>query len=81
MDSDRKFFKKKIAFRKKEVVEGKDLYSSSSKRLRKGKKGAKSKVERGLKPQITTPKAIKRRIKIDDTIILAELAKPGMIRA
>ena len=81
VETDRKFFKKKIAFRKKEVVEGKDLYSSSSKRLRKGKKGAKSKVERGLKPQITTPKAIKRRIKIDDTIILAELAKRMGIKA
>ena len=80
-EPDRKFFKKKIAFRKKEVVEGKDLYSGSSKRLRKGKKGAKSKMDRGLKPQITTPKAIKRRIKIDDTIILAELAKRMGIKA
>ena len=80
-EPDKKFFKKKIAFRKKEVVEGKDLYSGSSKRLRKGKKGAKSKMERGLKPQITTPKAIKRRVKIDDTIILAELAKRMGIKA
>ena len=39
VEPDRKFFKKKISFRKKEVVEGKDLYSASSKRLRKGKKG------------------------------------------
>jgi translation initiation factor IF-2 len=81
VEPDRKFFKKKTAFRKKEVVEGKDLYSGSSKRLRKGKKGAKSKMDRGLKPQITTPKAIKRRIKIDDTIILAELAKRMGIKA
>jgi len=81
VEPDRKFFKKKIAFRKKEVVEGKDLYSGSSKRLRRGKKGAKSKMDRGLKPQITTPKAIKRRIKIDDTIILAELAKRMGIKA
>ncbi len=81
VEPDRKFFKKKIAFRKKEVVEGKDLYSGGSKRLRRGKKGAKSKMDRGLKPQITTPKAIKRRIKIDDTIILAELAKRMGIKA
>ncbi len=81
VEPDRKFFKKKIAFRKKEVVEGKDLYSGGSKRLRKGKKGPKSKMDRGLKPQITTPKAIKRRIKIDDTIILAELAKRMGIKA
>ena len=81
MEPDRKFFKKKISFRKKEVVEGKDLYSGRSKRLRKGKKGPRSKMDKGLKPQITTPKAIKRRIKIDDTIILAELAKRMGIKA
>jgi len=80
-EPDRKFFKKKISFRRKEVVEGKDLYSGISKHPRKGKKGAKAKVERGLKPQITTPKAIKRRVKIDDTIILAELAKRMGIKA
>jgi translation initiation factor IF-2 len=81
VEPDRKFFKKKISFRKKEVVEGKDLYSGRSKRLRKGKRGPKSKMDKGLKPQITTPKAIKRRIKIDDTIILAELAKRMGIKA
>jgi translation initiation factor IF-2 len=81
VEQDRKFLKKKIAFRKKEIIEGKDLYSGTSKRLRKGKKGAKSKMDKGLKPQITTPKAIKRRIKIDDTIILAELAKRMGIKA
>ena len=81
VEPDRKFFKKKISFRKKEVIEGKDLYSGRSKRLRRGKKGPKSKMDKGLKPQITTPKAIKRRIKIDDTIILAELAKRMGIKA
>jgi translation initiation factor IF-2 len=81
VEPDRKFFKKKISFRKKEVVEGKDLYSGRSKRLRKGKRGPRSKMDKGLKPQITTPKAIKRRIKIDDTIILAELAKRMGIKA
>jgi len=74
-DADKKFFKKKISFRRKEVIEGKDLYSGRTRRGRKGRRGAKGKVEKGLKPLITTPKAIKRRIKIDDTIILAELAK------
>ena len=38
-------------------------------------------MDKGLKPQITTPKAIKRRVKIDDTIILAELAKRMGIKA
>jgi translation initiation factor IF-2 len=78
---DKKFFKKKISFRKKEVVEGKDLYAPSH-RMRKGRKGAKAKAAVAQqKPQITTPKAIKRRIKIDDTIALSELAKRMGIKA
>ncbi|MBW2633908.1 MAG: translation initiation factor IF-2 [Deltaproteobacteria bacterium] len=81
VDGDKKFFKKKISFKKKEVIEGKDLYSGRTKRGRKGRKGAKAKHTQGLKPTITTPKAIKRRIKIDDTIILAELAKRMGIKA
>jgi len=80
-DGDRKFFKKKISFKKKEVVEGKDLYSGRAKRGRKGRRGGKVRHEKGLQTQITTPKAIKRRIKIDDTIILAELAKRMGIKA
>ena len=78
---DKKFFKKKISFRKKEVVEGADLYTPT-RRGRKGRKGAKTKVSVSqLKPQITTPKAIKRRVKIDDTIALSELAKRMGIKA
>ena len=78
---DRKFFKKKISFRKKEVVEGAALYSKGH-RGRKGLKGAKAKTTAvSQKPQITTPKAIKRRIKIDDTIVLSDLAKRMGIKA
>jgi translation initiation factor IF-2 len=73
--------KKKSAFRKKAVVEGNDLYSggSRSRKLRKGEKGRRA--AKGQKPTITTPKAIKRRIKIDESIILAELAKRMGIKA
>ncbi|MBW1751967.1 MAG: translation initiation factor IF-2 N-terminal domain-containing protein, partial [Deltaproteobacteria bacterium] len=78
---DKKFFKKKISFRKKEVVEGADLYTPA-RRGRKGRKGAKAKASVSQqKPQITTPKAIKRRVKIDDTIALSELAKRMGIKA
>ncbi len=78
---DRKFFKKKISFRRKEVVEGADLYSKRQ-RTRKGRKGVKGKsLVKGQKTQLTTPKAIKRRIKIDDTIILADLARRMGIKA
>ncbi|OEU63092.1 MAG: translation initiation factor IF-2 [Desulfobacterales bacterium PC51MH44] len=78
---DRKFFKKKITFRKKEVVEGADLYTKGH-RVHKGRKAAKRKATATLqKPLITIPKAIKRRIKIDDTIALSELAKRMGIKA
>ncbi len=75
-DKDRKFFKKKISFRRKAVVEGADLYSGGG-RGRRGRKGAKGKAASASaqKTQITTAKAIKRRIKIDETIVLSDLAK------
>jgi len=78
---NKKFFKKKISFRKKEIVEGKDLYvkgrhGKKSRRGTTGKTGVQSQ-----KPLITIPKAIKRRIKIDDAIVLSDLAKRMGIKA
>jgi translation initiation factor IF-2 len=79
--ADRKFFKKKISFRKKEVVEGEDLYTKGH-RGRKGRKSVKGKAAAPIqKPLITVPKAIKRRIKIDDAIALSDLAKRMGIKA
>ncbi|WDN88137.1 translation initiation factor IF-2 [Desulfosarcina sp. BuS5] len=73
--------KKKISFRRKEVVEGKALFTGK-KRAQKGKKGVHNKkTTPALKTHITTPKAIKRRIKIDDAITLSELAKRMGIKA
>ena len=77
---DRKFFKKRIAFRKKSVIEGADLYSGQA-RSRKGRKDARGKAAVGQKTQITTAKAIKRRIKVDEAIVLSELAKRMGIKA
>ena len=75
-DHDRKFLKKKISFRKKSVVEGQDLYDRGGYRSRKPRKGGKSKMPASAqKTQITTAKAIKRRIKIDEAMVLSELAK------
>ncbi|MGD8257070.1 MAG: translation initiation factor IF-2 [Desulfobacterales bacterium] len=80
-DKDKKFLKKKISFRKKSVVEGVDLYDDGY-RARKPRKGAKAKVAAaGQKTQITTAKAIKRRVKIDDAIVLSDLAKRMGIKA
>ncbi|MBW1835733.1 MAG: translation initiation factor IF-2 [Deltaproteobacteria bacterium] len=78
---DKRFFKKKISFRSKEVVEGKDLYAGEKIKSKKTRKMAKSKAFKGEKPQITIPKAIKRRIKIDETIALSDLAKRIGIKA
>ncbi|MCF8111540.1 MAG: translation initiation factor IF-2 [Desulfobacteraceae bacterium] len=68
--------KKKAAFKRKEVVEGDALYDNRFGRAKKGKKkGKPAKQAPEQKPQATTPKAIKRRIKIDDTVVLSDLAK------
>jgi translation initiation factor IF-2 len=76
-----RFSKKKISFKRKEVIEHSQLYAGG-KMGRKGKRGAKSRAAAtGQKTQITTAKAIKRRIKVDDTIVLAELAKRMGIKA
>ena len=80
---EKKFFRKKMVPRKKTVVEGVDLYARET-RIRKGHKTAKAKGRVPVqehKTQITIPKAIKRRIKIDDTIILSDLAKRMGIKA
>ncbi len=81
VDLDKKFLKKKISFRKKSVVEGQDLYDDVH-RTRKPRKGARVKAPISTqKTQITTAKAIKRRIKIDDAIVLSDLAKRMGIKA
>ena len=80
-EQDRKFLKKKISFRKKSVVEGQDLYDSGFRSRKKGK-GGKAKIPASArKTQITTSKAIKRRIKIDEAIVLSELAKRMGVKA
>jgi translation initiation factor IF-2 len=79
---DKKLVKKKIPFRKKEIVEGADLYSDTLRNRKAGRKGGKGRQLPILqKPQLTTPKAIKRRIKVDDTIALSELAKRMGVKA
>jgi translation initiation factor IF-2 len=78
--ADKKFLKKKTSFRKKEIVEGADLYDAV--KPRKGRKGGKARaIPVPQKTQITTAKAIKRRVRIDDTIVLSDLAKRMGIKA
>jgi translation initiation factor IF-2 len=74
-DADKKFLKKKISFRRKAVVEGEALYAGGY-RPRKQRRMAKGrKPTGGQKTEITVAKAIKRRIKIDEAVMLSELAK------
>jgi translation initiation factor IF-2 len=75
-EKGRKVGKIKVALRRKEVIEGDALYDQTFGRGRKAQKKHKQQaapVEQ--KTLITTPKAIKRRIRIDDTIVLSDLAK------
>ena len=65
--------------KKKSVIEGDALYSKGRGRKKRGRKDTRG--IKGNKTQITTPKAIKRRIKIDEAIELAELAKRMGIKA
>ncbi len=67
--------------KKKSVIEGDALYHTGRGRKKRGRKEAKGKKGNFQKTQITTPKAIKRRIKIDEAIELAELAKRMGIKA
>lgn len=73
IEKDKRFLKRKVAFHKKAIIEKADLYDRMERRGKKKK--AKGALKTGGKPLITTPKAIKRRLKIDDTIMVSELAK------
>ena len=80
-EADRKFLKKKIQPRKKMVIEGSDLYDNRHRARKPRKLGKAQKAATGQKTQITVAKAIKRRIKIDEAILLSDLAKRMGIKA
>jgi translation initiation factor IF-2 len=66
--------------RRKEVFTGDDLYGERV--TVRGRRGATRPVIKELrKPEITVPKAIKRRIRLDDAITLATLAKRMGVKA
>lgn len=67
--------------KRRAVVEGKDLYEKSYGGRKSRKKEGRNKKGKAQKTQITVPKAIKRRIKLDETIELSELAKRMGIKA
>jgi len=65
-----------VRYRRKEIFERAELYEGRVVK-RKEKKGVKGKetVRRLRQPEITVPKAIKRRIKMQETVTVADLAK------
>jgi translation initiation factor IF-2 len=66
--------------RRKEVFTGDDLYGERA--TVRGRRGATRPVVKELrKPEITVPKAIKRRIRLDDAVTLASLAKRMGVKA
>ncbi|MBW2647002.1 MAG: translation initiation factor IF-2 [Deltaproteobacteria bacterium] len=81
-EQEKKFFKKKSSFRNKAVIEGAALYDKRGRGRGRGKRRAKGGLLKAVaKTAITTPKAIKRRLKIDDAIVVSELAKRMGIKA
>ncbi len=69
--------KAKVFKRKKEVLEREDLYEGPGKegRAYRAIKGGKLTAKKFKKTEITTPKAIKRRLKIAEAINVNELAR------
>jgi translation initiation factor IF-2 len=65
-----------VRYRKKEIFERAELYEGRVVK-RKEKKAVKGKetVRRLRQPEITVPKAIKRRIKVQESVSVADLAK------
>ncbi|MBW1679967.1 MAG: translation initiation factor IF-2 [Deltaproteobacteria bacterium] len=69
--------------RKREVFERADLFEDRPARM-KGKKGARGRKEAARKrkhTELTTPKAIKRRIKVEETVVVNELARGMGVKA
>jgi translation initiation factor IF-2 len=71
--------------RRKEVVTGNDLYTRrrGPGRMMKGRKGARARAiaKDAKQTEITIPKAAKRRVKLDEAITVANLAKSMGVKA
>ena len=74
---------KKLRKGRKEVVGREDLYTKKELRAQdeRGKGGLRREDLGPQKPQITVPKAIKRRVRIDEAITVANLARQMGVKA
>ncbi len=75
--------KRKLPSRRKEVVTGDELYERRPVpgRVMKSRKVVRAVAKDLKKPEITVPKAVKRRIKLDEAITVANLARRMGIKA
>ncbi|GFE58934.1 translation initiation factor IF-2 [Geobacter sp. AOG1] len=73
--------KKKDTFSRVDVIEKRERVFEPGFRPGKGKRREKERAPEGRKTEITTPKAIKRIIKISETITVGELAKRMGVKA
>ena len=80
-NSEEFIVKTKKLKKRKSIVEGKDLYENKRGGKRGRKKDSRTRKDKIQSTTITKPKAIKRRIKIDETIELSDFAKRMGIKA
>jgi translation initiation factor IF-2 len=75
--------RRKLPSRRKEVISGEDLYERRTipGRVMKGRKVARAVAKDVKKTEITVPKAVKRRLKLDEAITVGNLAKRMGIKA
>ncbi|WP_298269633.1 translation initiation factor IF-2 [Geobacter sp.] len=73
--------KKKEVFKKAEMLERRERVFEPGPKAGKGKRREKEQVSIGRKTEITVPKAIKRIIKISESITVGELAKRMGVKA
>jgi len=73
--------KKKEAFKKAELLEKRERIFEPGPKSGKGKRRERESVSSGRKTEITVPKAIKRIIKISESITVGELAKRMGVKA
>jgi len=72
---DDEFLMRKTKSRKKEILDKADLYDDRGSRRKRGA------PKRSRKTELTTPKAIKRRVKVAEAITVGELAKRMGVKA
>ncbi len=63
-ESDRRFFKRKIAFKRRSVVEGADLYSKKKQRRQGNKWAKKNRRQPAKKPRLQPPRPLSVELKL-----------------